>query len=684
MKRASILISVVFLVSASPVLGQSKPDTSRPTGESELERVLEELTQDAEDSQLVELLNDLLDNPLDLNAATVEELQQLPGITSVLAFRIVQFRSEKSFVDVRDVLAVEGMSWELFERIRPFIRVQPPLTQTPSVRLGALRYRTRSSRDLQTRKGFAEGTYVGSPLKMYHRLIARSNDLSTFVGFEPARLVRHESFVEVGLVTEKDAGERSWNDFTAGYLRFHSPPLGSRLIVGDYVVEAGEGLVYWRASGFGKGSEVISGVQKGGGGIRPYASTDENSFFRGVAAEMRLFGFTLTALYSSKAIHASLDEVGRITSFNGSGLFRTQSELRGKNASREKMFGFLITSYPLSGAKVGVAFTRSSFNHPAWLSGDFGLRGTETGAYGINLAYTRPAIGASMELARDLQGSVAGIAAVVFRPVRGLEVAMHGRHYPERFLSLHAFAFGESGGPPNNENGLYIGLRARPTASVSLSAYLDHFRFPWRTFRTGFPSSGQDVLTILDMRLTEKLSASLQYKRKRKERDETIPTITGGLQRRSGLRSQHNFRTSFELNASITFRWRSRFEWVNVRYAASGVRERGFLAYQDIRLYPALKWLLHARAIVFHTDSFDSRLYEFETDVPGSFSNPALFGKGYRWYVATRYEVATFLDLWMKYSITVKEGVKVISSGTNEIRGDVDNRLTLQLDFQLQ
>jgi hypothetical protein len=684
MKQASILFCVVVLASIHPAAGQTKPDTSRPEGESELERLLEELTQDTEDSELVELLTDLLNNPLDLNSATAEELRQLPGITSILAFRIIQYRSEKGFADVSNLLDIEGMSWELFQRIRPFVRVQPLLTPKPSVRFGALHYRTRSSRDLQTRRGFAEGTYVGSPWKIYHRLIARSNDLSALLGFEPARLVRHESFVEIGLVVEKDAGERSWNDFTAGYLRFQSPPLGSRLILGDYVVEAGEGLVYWRATWLGKGSEVISSVQKGGGGIRPYASTDENSFFRGIAAETRLFGLTLTALYSSKSLHASVDEAGRITSLNSSGLFRTERELRTKNASREKMFGFLITSYPLPGAKIGLAFTRSTFDHPAWFSGDFGLRGTEAGAYGINLAYTRSTVGAAMEVARSLQGSVAGIGSVVFRPARGLDVAIHGRYYPERFVSLHAFAFGESGGPPTNESGLYFGFRVRPLSSLTVSAYADHFRFPWRTFRTGFPSSGHDLLTILDMRLTEKLFASLQYKQKKKGTGESIPTITGGLQRRSGFRSQHNYRASFELNSSITFRWRSRFEWVNVGYAASGVRERGFLAYQDVRLYPALKWLLHARAIVFHTDSFDSRLYEFETDVPGSFSNPALFGRGLRWYVATRYEVTDFLDLWMKYSITVKEGVKFISSGANEIRGDVDNRLTLQLDIQLQ
>ena len=124
-------------------------------------------------------------------------------------------------------------------------------------------------------------------------------------------------------------------------------------------------------------------------------------------------------------------------------------------------------------------------------------------------------------------------------------------------------------------------------------------------------------------------------------------------------------------------------EWAQVEYDLTGHREEGLLAYQDIRTHLFPRLLLNARVIVFHTDSFDSRVYEFESDVPGALNNPGLYGKGYRWYVTTRFEISPSLDLWLKYGHTVKEGVKVLSSGPNQIDGDLENRVSLQIDAVL-
>jgi len=60
-----------------------------------------------------------------------------------------------------------------------------------------------------------------------------------------------------------------------------------------------------------------------------------------------------------------------------------------------------------------------------------------------------------------------------------------------------------------------------------------------------------------------------------------------------------------------------------------------------------------------------------------------LFGKGLRWYLSTRYEIGAGIDLWVKYARTQKEGVKSMGSGADEILGDVDNRLTFQLEIRL-
>ncbi len=64
--------------------------------------------------------------PLDLNAATTEQLQQLPGIGPTTARRIVHFREKSGpFRRVEDLLAVRGITRKRLEKLRPYITVGP-------------------------------------------------------------------------------------------------------------------------------------------------------------------------------------------------------------------------------------------------------------------------------------------------------------------------------------------------------------------------------------------------------------------------------------------------------------------------------------------------------------------------------------------------------------------------------
>ena len=62
---------------------------------------------------------------LNLNTATVQELQTLPGIGPVLARRIVEFREKKGgFKRVEELLAVPGISERKWKMIRNKIEVK--------------------------------------------------------------------------------------------------------------------------------------------------------------------------------------------------------------------------------------------------------------------------------------------------------------------------------------------------------------------------------------------------------------------------------------------------------------------------------------------------------------------------------------------------------------------------------
>ena len=64
--------------------------------------------------------------PLDLNAATLDQLQTLPGIGGVRAQSIVDYRSQNGpFQSVEELAAVDGIGAGILDQVRDFITVSP-------------------------------------------------------------------------------------------------------------------------------------------------------------------------------------------------------------------------------------------------------------------------------------------------------------------------------------------------------------------------------------------------------------------------------------------------------------------------------------------------------------------------------------------------------------------------------
>jgi competence protein ComEA len=61
--------------------------------------------------------------PLDLNTATVEQLDALPGVGEVTAGRIVAYRSAHPFTAVDELLEVPGIGQRRFEQLKDLVTV---------------------------------------------------------------------------------------------------------------------------------------------------------------------------------------------------------------------------------------------------------------------------------------------------------------------------------------------------------------------------------------------------------------------------------------------------------------------------------------------------------------------------------------------------------------------------------
>jgi competence ComEA-like helix-hairpin-helix protein len=71
--------------------------------------------------------------PIDINAATIKELEELPGVGPVTAQRIMDMRQKSGhFRRVEDLLAIRGISRKKLDELRPYVMVSPPPPASPA------------------------------------------------------------------------------------------------------------------------------------------------------------------------------------------------------------------------------------------------------------------------------------------------------------------------------------------------------------------------------------------------------------------------------------------------------------------------------------------------------------------------------------------------------------------------
>lgn len=69
---------------------------------------------------------------INLNAVTIKQLDELPGVGPVLAQRIVEFREKRGgFRRIEELLAVPGISERRWQVLRSLLEVPGPVRETP-------------------------------------------------------------------------------------------------------------------------------------------------------------------------------------------------------------------------------------------------------------------------------------------------------------------------------------------------------------------------------------------------------------------------------------------------------------------------------------------------------------------------------------------------------------------------
>ena len=400
MKKNRLFISISFwLISCQITIAQSfkRPDINL---EDFISKIAPIQTEDVNYDELYESLYSVYQNPIDINKADVGDFRSLLVLSEQKINAIINHRKKfGNFLSIYELQSVENLSLDDIRVILPFTEVKNSIGSTNFsnfTKKTTEHYLVfRADQTLEPSKGYTEDKYLGSRQRYYTRYrMAHAKDFS------------------IGFVSEKDAGESNFLDYFNFHVQVQNKGIIKNLVIGDYLMQFGQGLIFSAGFAPGKGSEPVYTTRRSNLGIRPYNSVVENGSFRGIATTVKQGNFEITGMGAINKRDASTDineemQEDYFSSILTAGYHRTESEILNKNAITESNVGGNIL-YRLDHIQFGFSvlhtgFTKA-FQKRELLYNNFEFTGKQNTVLGPNLSISWQNFNFFGEAARSSSG----------------------------------------------------------------------------------------------------------------------------------------------------------------------------------------------------------------------------------------------------------------------------------------
>lgn len=672
------IVLLFFLCSLSRlhVRGQEIPVNT----EQQLENQADADQAETEDDSYILDLEQFKKSPLNLNTADADELKALRVLTDLQIENLIYYRKLFGrFINIYELQAVP--SWDIItiRKILPYISIAVPVSMAQEAgkrfRSGTNSLLVRVSQILEKSKGFDRSTsgtkYLGSPQHIMLRY-----------------RYTYKNLLQFGMVADKDAGEQFLKGAQKNGFDFYSFHLFARkigiiqsLALGDFTVNMGQGLIQWQSLAFKKSVDVM-GVKRQSAILRPYNSAGEFYFHRGAGITIKKGNTEATVFASIRKISSNFvaDTVNSedfVSSFLNSGYNRTLTEISKRNNLTQTAFGGNIT-YRTIRWHLGINGIYYGFSKPVQKRSEpynlYAISGKSWSNFSVDYSYTYRNFHFFGEAAADKNLHQAFVNGILISADPRVDVSIVHRAINKEYQAVYGNAFTENT-YPTNEQGLYTGITIRPVVNWRLDVYADFYKFPWLKYLVDAPSYGKDFLAQVTFTPNKQVEIYSRFKSESKQANQSNnTTVTNYLV----YLPKQNWRTqvSYKLNASITLRNRVEILW----YDKEGPnRENGFLAYFDFVFKPLLKpFSGNIRLQYFETDGYNSRIYAYENDVLYSYSIPAFFDKGYRYYINLNYDAGKKLSFWLRWAQTIYPEKNNIGSGLDIISANHKSEVKVQ------
>lgn len=365
----------------------------------------------------------------------------------------------------------------------------------------------------------------------------------------------------------------SAGDFTPG--TFSAAIYGNRgwkLVAGDFSARFGQGLALW--SGFSpSGFSSVSAFKRNASGLAPTGSF--SPAFRGLAGDFSAGRWTFSAALALPGLRERMDG-------DTAAVAVAMPVLAASRLGRRSSIGALV--YYCGGPVVSADWT-VGISH-------FTLFG-EVAASSRRLVLDGTAI---------LRTRAAALCALVWSPAYMLKFSALARYYPSGYDDTFSGAV-RSASRMAGESGFSLGGKWR---TVEFTA--DAARYP---DKGTWSFKGLAVYSPVFRAGEFEINPVLRLTERRRTADSPL--------------WRHELRSDLKLSV--------RGAQLNCRFDAVRMKSDALAAYAEAGYKtPAdtarVRLSAFVRATVFRVDNWDDRIYFYERDIPGSFSVPALYGRG--------------------------------------------------------
>lgn len=484
---------------------------------------------------------------------------------------------------------------------------------------------------------------------------------------------------KAALTLSREAGELGF-DRLGGHVQLQSNGRIKRLVLGDYHLQWGEGLVANTGFGAMRGTTLdgyfFPGMQlKGASGAQLFGT------YRGAIAQIRLNNRWhwvpwLYRMHWSSSLQSLSDGNGHFSSINRSGLHRTPTERLNRHNLQVQGWGSVM-QYQNQGfcLVAGMQYLQLGWPASPYPEPYRKLQPTGTDRWHTSLShqYRMRRMQFQGELVWQAQGGMAIVQQWFANLPGNLQSRVAFRHFNPQFHSYLGNSL-QRGSEVSNEQGWLFNLQYQPARKLTIAAFADFYRYPWLRYRIDAPATGSEQRLLLHWQADKHKSLSWQTRFEEFERN-------GSATDWSATQTFRRFRHNLQYHEQVSENWDYSWQWgFNILYPPNAQPAHAYALLLRLR-YEHEKWRFATQFSFFDVPDYDNRFFFTEPDVLYGAGMAQLSGSGQRFVLLVQYKQRRF-DLWLRYARMQQTDRDQLGSGLEQLPGNLRHQIRLQLQWK--